>query len=400
MDKMKEDIVIVAGVRTAIGTFLGMYRDIRDLDLSKVIMTEVVKRAGMEDKKGMFDDVRWGCCYQRTDEINIGRIAAVFSGIPAEVPAVTIHRTCNSAMEAMVSGAQIIKAGDGEIILAGGTDSMSTVPYVIRGARNGLRVRHAEIRDGMWEGLTETGLGPAMGITAENVAEKYNITRQAQDELAYNSQVKAARAIKEGRFKDEIIPVPVPQRRGEPKMEDTDEHPRPNTTLETLAKLPPAFKKDGTVTAGNASGINDGSSAVIIMKRSKADELGIKPLAKLVSYGLAGVDPDYMGIGPIPATKKALERANLTINDIELMELNEAFAAQALAVIQELKLKDRMDIINVNGGAIALGHPVGCSGTRIIISLMYEMIKRDLKLGLATLCAGGGMGMTVIIEKE
>jgi len=212
--------------------------------------------------------------------------------------------------------------------------------------------------------------------------------------------MKAAKAINEGRCKDEIVPVPVPRRKGEPKLEDTDEHPRPNTTLEALAKLPPAFKKNGTVTAGNASGINDGASAVIIMKRSKADELGIKPMAKIVSYGLAGVDPDIMGIGPVPATKKALERANLTLNDIELIELNEAFAAQSLAVIQELGLKDRLDIINVNGGAIALGHPVGCSGTRIIITLMYEMMKRDLKLGLATLCAGGGMGMAVIIAME
>ena len=339
MEKKADDIVIVAGVRTAIGTFLGMFKDLTDIDLSTVVMKEVIKRANMEDKTAMFDDVRWGCCYQRTNEINIGRIAAIKSGIPVEVPGVTIHRTCNSAMEAMVSGAQIIKAGDAEIILAGGTESMSTVPYVLRGVRNGLRVRHAEIKDGMWEGLTEIGVGPPMGVTAENIAEKYNILRQAQDEFAYNSQMKAAKAIKEGRFKDEIVPVPVPQRKGEPKLADTDEHPRPNTTLEALAKLPPAFKKDGTVTAGNASGINDGASAVIIMKRSKADELGIKPMAKIVSYGLAGVDPDIMGIGPVPATKKALEKANLTLNDIELIELNEAFAAQSLAVIQELGLK-------------------------------------------------------------
>jgi acetyl-CoA C-acetyltransferase len=354
-----------------------------------------VKRAGIDP--GLIDDVMWGCCYQRTkDETNLARVASLKADIPVEVPAFTIHRTCTSAMQAVVSGTQAIKLGDASIVLAGGTESMSTVPYTLDGLRWGVRMNHVELRDAMWDGLTQLGTGLGMGMTAETLAEKYNVSREDQDELAYTSHMRAVAAIKEGKFKDEIMPLEIPQRKGDPKVFDTDEHPRADTTIEKLAKLKPVFKKDGTVTAGNASGMNDASAGVLIMSYQKAKELGIKPLAKIVSYGVAGVDPDIMGYGPVPATKKALDRAGLGLKDIELIEVNEAFAAQYLVVERELGL-DR-NITNVNGSGIALGHPVGCTGVRLIVTLLYEMKRRGAALGLATLCSGGGMGMTTIIE--
>ncbi len=389
------DVVIVSAVRTAIGSYGGAFKDIRACELTTPIMKEVITRAGIDP--GLIDDVMWGCCYQRTkDETNMARVSALKAGIPAEVPAVTIHRTCTSAMQAVAFGSQAIKLGDASIVLAGGTESMSTVPYTLDGLRWGVKMNHVEMRDAMWDGLTQLGTGVSMGMTAENLAEKYNISRENQDEVAYTSQMRAAAAIKEGKFKDEIMPFEIPQRKGEPEIIDTDEHPKPETTLEKLAKLKPVFKKDGTVTAGNASGMNDGSAGVLLMSFAMTKELGVKPLAKIVSHAVAGVYPDIMGYGPVPSTRKALAKANLTLDDIDLMEVNEAFAAQYLAVERELNLN--RNITNVNGSGIALGHPVGCSGVRLMVSLLYEMKRRESRLGFATLCSGGGMGMTVIIE--
>jgi acetyl-CoA C-acetyltransferase len=389
------DVVIVSASRTAIGTYGGSLKDVRAAELTAAIMKEVIARAGVE--AGLIDDVMWGCCYQRTkDETNIARVASLKAGIPAEVPAFTIHRTCTSAMQAVVCGTQAIKLGDASIVLAGGTESMSTVPYTLDGLRWGVRMNHAELRDAMWDGLTQLGSGVGMGVTAENLAEKYAISRKDQDEMAYTSHMRAVAAIREGRFKDEIMPFRIFQKKGEPKLFETDEHPRPETTIEKLAALPPAFKKNGTVTAGNSSGINDAAAGVLLMSYAKAMDLGLTPLARIVSYAIAGVDPDFMGYGPVPATQRCLEKAGLRLEQMELIEVNEAFAAQYLTVERELRLN--RDVTNVNGGGIALGHPVGCTGVRIIVTLLYEMRRRKTKFGLATLCSGGGMGMTTIIE--
>jgi acetyl-CoA C-acetyltransferase len=394
--KKLDEVVIVAAARTPIGSYGGVFKDLRAPSLTVPVMQELIRRSGID--AAIIDDVIWGCCYQRTkDETNLARVAALQAGIPIEVPAITVHRTCTSAMSSLVFGAQAIKCGDAEVILAGGTESMSNVPYTVDEVRWGSQMRHIELRDSMWDGLTQLGTGVGMGITAENIAKKYNITREEQDEIALQSQNRAAAAIKEGRFNDEIIPITIPKRKGDPVIISKDEYPKDNLTLEKLAQFPPVFLKDGTVTAANASGINDGSAGVLIMAKRTADRLGIKPLARLISYAVVGVDPDYMGIGPIPATRKALEKSGLTLADIDLFEVNEAFAAQYLAVEKELGL-DRK-ITNVNGSGIALGHPVGSTGIRIIVSLLCEMEKRNLRTGLATLCSGGGMGMTVIIER-
>jgi acetyl-CoA C-acetyltransferase len=391
-----DDVVIVAAVRTAIGSYGGVFKDLRAPALTVPVMQELIRRSEIDP--AIIDDVIWGCCYQRTkDETNLARVAALQAGIPVEVPGITVHRTCTSGMSSLVMGTQAIKCGDAEVILAGGTESMSNVPYTIDELRWGSRMRHIEARDGMWDGLTQLGTGVGMGVTAENVAKKYNISREEQDEISLQSQQRAVAAIKEGRFNDEIVPVGIPQRKGDPVYIDKDEHPIDNMTLEKLAKLPPAFVKGGTVTAGNSSGINDGSAGVLIMSKRTADRLGIKPLARVVSYAVAGVDPDYMGIGPVPSTRMALKKTGLTTADIDLFEINEAFAAQYLAVEKELGL-DRKNT-NVNGSGIALGHPVGCSGIRIVVSLIHEMYKRNLSKGLAALCSGGGMGMSVVIEK-
>lgn len=389
------EVVIVSAVRTAIGTFGGAFKNLRAPDLGYPAMREVIKRAGIAPN--LIDDVIWGCCYQRTkDETNIARVSAIKAGIPFTVPSFTIQRTCTSAMQAIVSGAQAIKLDEAKVILAGGVESMSTVPYTIDALRWGARFKSVEIHDAMWDGLNCLGVGPAMGITAENLAQKYNISRKEQDEFAYLSHQRAASAIKEKKFEEEILPIKISEGRGTEKIIDTDEHPRADTTVEALSKLKPAFKEGGTVTAGNSSGINDGAAAVLIMSLDKAEELGIKPIARIVSYAIAGVDPDYMGIGPVPSSKKALERAGLSLNDIELIEINEAFAAQFLACEKELGLN--RNITNVNGGGIALGHPVGCTGTRIVVTLLYEMRRRNMKRGLASLCSAGGMGMTLIVE--
>jgi acetyl-CoA C-acetyltransferase len=394
MDKRQP--VIVSAARTPVGTFGGVFRDLHDTELSVTVIQELVRRAGLQDQK--IDDVVWGCCYQRTTrETNLARVVAIHAGLSVETPGVTLQRVCTSSLQAIVYASWTIRLGEADIVIAGGSESMSTVPCVIEGARWGLRMRESEVRDPMWDGLTLLGVGPAMGLTAENVAEKCGITREDQDQFALMSHQRACAAIKEGRFKKEIVPVPVPQRRGEPLMVDTDEHPRPDTTLEKLAKMAPSFKKGGTVTAGNASGINDGAAGVVVMSLEKAEALGLKPMARIVSSGLAAMEPELMGLTPVPATRKALAKAGWTLKDIELIELNEACAAQYLGCEKELGL-DR-NITNVNGGGIALGHPVGCSGARITVTLLNEMEKRNVHKGLASLCGGGGVGLAVLYER-
>jgi acetyl-CoA C-acetyltransferase len=390
------DPVIVAAARTPIGTFGGMFRDLHDTDLSVTVVKELVKRARLVDQR--IDDVIWGCCYQRTTrEVNLARVVAIHAGLSVETPGITLQRVCTSSLQAIVYASWAIQLGEANILIAGGSESMSSVPYIIEGARWGLRIKEHEIRDPMWDGLTLLGIGPPMGITAENLAEKYHISREEQDQFAMSSQQRAIRAIREGRFKDEIVPVPVPQKSGEPKMMDADEHPRPDSSLEKLAKLPAAFKEGGTVTAGNSSGMNDGAAGVVVMSLEKAKELGLEPMARIVTSGLSGVDPAYMGLSPVQATKNALAKARWTLNDVELIELNEAFVAQYLAVEKELKLN--REITNVNGGGIALGHPVGATGARITVTLLHEMKKRKLTKGMASLCGGGGVGLAVLYER-
>ncbi|MCU0846998.1 MAG: acetyl-CoA C-acetyltransferase [Spirochaetes bacterium] len=393
-----KDVVIVSGCRTPIGSFGQSLKDVRAFELGALVMKEAVRRAGINP--GTLDDVIFGDCIQCCDEANTARTAALKAGIPIEIPAVTIQRQCASGMQATIFGSQQIISGDSEIVLVGGVESMSNAPYVLKKARWGARLTHAEMTDAMWD-LLHSGsglLGDAyiMGVTAENLAEKYNITREEQDQVAFESHRKAIAAIDSGRFKDEIIPVPIPQRKGEPKMFDTDEHPRREITLEGLAQLKPGFKKNGTVTAGNASGLNDGAAAMVIMSAKKAGELGLKPLARIAANAIAGVEPHLMGYGPVPAIQKLMKKTGKKLADIDLIECNEAFAAQYLACEKGLGL-DRSKV-NVNGSGIALGHPVGCTGARLIISLMNEMKKRKSKQGIATLCVGGGMGAAVLIE--
>ena len=388
------EVVIVSGVRTPIGSFGGSLKDVLSSDLGKLVVEEAIRRAGIE--KGDVQDVLVGNCMWRSDEINVARCISLKAGIPFEVPAATIQRQCSSGMQALVFGAQQIMTGENDCVLIAGVESMSNVPYAIKGARWGQRLMHGEMTDQLWEGLTDPLQKILMGITAENLAEKYNITRLEQDELAHTSHHRCEDAWKNGTFAEEIIPVPVPQRKDPPKMFEKDEHFRPGITMEDLAKLQPGFKKGGTVTAGNASGINDGASAAVIMSAEKAKKLGIKPLAKIISHAAAGVEPELMGYGPVPATKKALARVGLELKDIDLFEINEAFAAQYLACEKLLGLNRK--ITNVNGSGIALGHPVGSTGLRIVLSLAYELRRRGLKRGLASLCVGGGMGKTTIIE--
>jgi len=390
------EVVIVSAVRTPIGAFGGSFKDVSAVKLGAVVVKEALARANV--KPELVDEVIFGSVLQAGLGQNVARQVAIAAGIPNEVPSMTINKVCGSGLKTVILGAQAIMTGDADIIVAGGTENMSMAPYVLPNARWGYRMGDGAIIDYMvHDGLTDIFNNYHMGITAENIAEQWNITREEQDKFALESQQRAERAIKEGRFKDEIVPVEVPQKKGDPIIVDTDEHPRFGTTLEALAKLKPAFKKDGTVTAGNASGINDGAAAVVLMSKEKAEELGIKPLVTIVSYASAGVDPKIMGYGPVPASQKALAKANMTIEDIDLVEANEAFAAQALAVMKGLGLDPEKT--NVNGGAIALGHPIGCSGTRILVTLIHEMIKRDAKTGLATLCIGGGQGTALIVKR-
>ncbi|AOR22599.1 acetyl-CoA C-acetyltransferase [Clostridium taeniosporum] len=392
---MKE-VVIVSAVRTALGSFSGSLKGVPAVELGATVIKEAVNRAGI--KPEVVEEVLMGNVIQAGLGQNPARQSAVKAGLPVEVPAMTINKVCGSGLRTVSLAAQMIKAGDADVIVAGGMENMSAAPYVLPGARWGQRMGDAKmvdtmIKDGLWDAFNNYH----MGVTAENIAKQWGLTREEQDAFSASSQQKAQKAIETGRFKDEIVPVMIPQRKGEPKVFDTDEFPRFGTTPETLAKLRPAFLKEGTVTAGNASGINDGAAAFVVMSAEKAAELGVKPLAKIVSYGSKGLDPSIMGYGPFHATKKALEEADLTIDDMDLIEANEAFAAQSLAVAKDLKFD--MEKVNVNGGAIALGHPVGASGARILVTLLYEMEKRDAKKGLATLCIGGGMGTAVIVER-
>jgi len=392
---MKE-AVIVSAVRTPIGSFGGSLKDVPAVKLGGIVAIEALKRANV--KPELVDEVIFGNVLQAGLGQNLARQVSIAAGIPVEVPSMTINKVCGSGLKTVELAAQAIMLGEADIILAGGAENMSMAPYIIPSARWGQRMGDGVIIDTMVnDGLTDIFNNYHMGITAENIAEQWNITRQEQDEFALQSQTRAEKAIKSGRFKDEIIPVEIPQRKGDPVIVDTDEFPRFGATIESLSKLKPAFKKDGTVTAATSSGINDGAAAVVIMSKEKADELGIKPLATIVSYASAGVDPKIMGYGPVPSSRKALAKAKMTIEDIDLVEANEAFAAQSLAVVRDLGLDTEKT--NVNGGAIALGHPIGCSGTRILVTLIHELIKRDLNTGLATLCIGGGQGTALIVKR-
>lgn len=389
-----QNVVITAGCRTPIGALGGQFKTLTSLDLSIPVMQELVKRAGIDP--AIIEDVIWGCNYQRTyKENNLARVAAVKAGLPETVPGITVHRNCTSSMSSIQMGYYQIKAGEAECIMAGGADSMSTAPHMVFHARYGQKFGHMELRDSMWDSLTNLGIGPAMGITAENVAERYGISREAMDKYALMSQQRAVAAIDGGKFEEEIIPITVKTRTGE-EIYSIDEFPRRDASLEKLAKLKATFKEGGSVTAGNASGMNDAASGVILMAEDKAKEQGIPALARIVSTATTGVDPDYMGIGPISSSRKALEKAGLQVGDIDLWEINEAFASQCLACQKELGIETEK--LNVNGGGISLGHPVGATGSRIVITLMNELKKRKGRYGAATLCAGGGMGTSVIIE--
>ena len=390
------DVVIASAVRTPIGSFGGSLKNTAARTLGAITIKEAIKRAGIDP--ATIDEVVYGCVLQGGLGQNVARQAALDAGIPKEVPAMTINKVCGSGLRAVELAAQIIKAGDAEIVVAGGAENMSATAYAMPAARWGARMNNTQmvdmmVNDGLWDAFN----GYHMGITAENVAEQWGLTREQLDEFSVISQNRAEAAIKAGKFKDEIVPVEIPQKKGDPIIFDTDEFPKFGTTMDKVAKLKPAFKKDGIVTAANASGINDAGAAVVVMSKEKADELGIKPLCTIKSYASAGVDPSIMGVGPIPASQKALAKAGLTIEDIDLVEANEAFAAQSLAVRKDLKLDPEKT--NVNGGAIAIGHPIGASGCRILITLIYEMMKRDSKYGLATLCIGGGMGTALIVER-
>ena len=391
------EIVIASACRTAIGTFGGTLKDVPAAELGAIVVKEAVKRAGI--KPEMVDEVIFGNVLQAGLGQNIARQVTLKAGLPIETTAMTINIVCGSGLKSVALAANQILAGESEIVVCGGTENMSAAPYAVPSARWGARMNNSKmidvmVNDGLWDAFNQYH----MGITAENVAEKYGITREMQDEFAVASQSKAEAAIKAGKFKDEIVPVVIHGKKGDTVF-DTDEHPKFGTTLEKVAKLKPAFKRDGgTVTAANASGINDSAAALVVMSKEKADELGIKPLATIVSYATGGVDPSIMGVGPVPAVTKAMARANMTIDDINLIEANEAFAAQSLAVAQDLKFD--MSKVNVNGGAIALGHPIGASGARILVTLLYEMQKReDAHTGLATLCIGGGQGQALIVKK-
>ena len=394
---MAKEIVIASACRTAIGSFGGTLKNTPAVELGATVIKEAVNRAGLKPEQ--VDEVIFGNVLQAGLGQNPARQAALKAGLPETSAAFTVNIVCGSGLKSVALAAGLIQAGDAEIVVAGGMENMSLAPYAMPAARWGARMFNTNmvdvmVNDGLWDAFNNYH----MGITAENVAEQWGLTREMQDEFALASQHKAEAAIKAGKFKDEIVPVMIPQKKGDPVAFDTDEFPRFGATIEALAKLKPAFKKDGgTVTAGNASGINDSAAALVVMSKEKADELGIKPLATIVSYATGGVDPKLMGTGPIPASRKALAKAGLTIKDMDLVEANEAFAAQSLAVAHDLEFD--MEKVNVNGGAIALGHPIGASGARILVTLLYEMQKRDSKYGLATLCIGGGQGQALIVKR-
>ena len=389
-----KDVVIVSGARTAIGNFGGMLKEFKASDLGAIAIREAVRRAGIEPTH--VDEVVMGCVGQVAEDAFVARVAALKAAIPVESTAITVNRLCSSGLQAIVTAAMEIHCDDAEIVVAGGVESMSNTPYYVRNARWGYRMGHGEFEDGLVTALSDPITRDHMGITAENVAAKYTVCREVQDQFACESQQKAGRAIAEGVFSSQIIPIKVKVSKTEERLFDTDEYPRPKTTLESLAKLRPAFKKDGTVTAGNSSGINDGSAAVVVMTAEKAATLGLKPIVRFVGSAVAGVPPEIMGIGPVPAVKKLLKKTGIKLDDIGLIELNEAFAAQSVACINELGIDPSK--VNVNGGAIALGHPIGASGCIIAIKLMNEMVRKQVRYGMATLCIGGGQGLAVLFE--
>ena len=393
---MAKKVVLAGGCRTAIGKMGGALSTTPAADLGAIVIREALNRAGVPADQ--VDQVYMGCVIQAGLGQNVARQASIKAGIPVEAPAMTINIVCGSGLNCVNMAAAMIQAGEADIVVAGGMENMSMAPYALKNARYGYRMGNAPmidtmVNDALWDVFNDYH----MGITAENVAEQWGLTREQLDEFAASSQQKACAAIESGRFKDEIVPVEVKQKKST-VIVDTDEGPRPGTTAERISKLRPAFKKDGIVTAGNASGINDGAAAIVVMSEEKAKELGVKPMATWVSGALGGVDPSIMGVGPVPASRKALAKAGLTIADMDLIEANEAFAAQSLAVAHDLEFD--MSKVNVNGGAIALGHPVGASGCRILVTLLHEMEKRDAKKGLATLCIGGGMGCATIVERD
>ncbi len=390
---MKE-IVIASACRTPIGSFGGAFKDVSAVDLGAIVIREAISRAKVTPAD--VSDVVLGCVLQAGAGMNVARQALLKAGLPIDTPGETVNRVCGSGLTAVVHAVEAIRGGYGEIMVAGGTESMSNAPYVLKGARWGLRLGHGEMTDTLLhEGLTCAIGNCHMGITAEEIATRYKICRQDQDQFAVESQRRAASAVGEGRFKDEIVPVDVAQRKGTVRV-DADEYPRADTTIEKLAALKPAFTKEGTVTAGNASGINDGASAVVVTTDDRAHALGVKPLGRVVSYATVGVDPKVMGMGPVPAVRKALERAQLDASQIALFELNEAFAVQALAVTRELGLDPAR--VNINGGAVALGHPIGASGARILTTLLYALRAKGVGYGVASLCIGGGMGIAMVVE--
>lgn len=390
------EVVIVGAARTAIGSFGGTLKNVPAATLGAIAVKEAINRAGITPD--MVEEVIMGNVLQAGLGQNVARQISIEAGIPQEVPSMTLNKVCGSGLRAVELAAQIIKAGDADIVVAGGAENMSASPYVVPAARWGARMGESKLVDVMIrDGLSDAFSGVHMGITSENIVDQWGLTREELDAFAANSQQKAEAALAKGVFDEEIVPVTIPQKKGDPIVFAKDEFPKAGVTAEGLAKLKPAFKKDGIVTAANASGINDSGAAVVVMSKEKADELGLTPMATIKSYASAGVDPQIMGIGPVPATRKALEKAGMTVDDLDLIEANEAFAAQSVAVGKELGFD--LSKLNVNGGAIALGHPIGSSGCRILITLLYEMKRRDAKTGLATLCIGGGQGTALIVER-
>jgi acetyl-CoA C-acetyltransferase len=395
LEVSQTEVVIVGAVRTALGNFSGSLKNVSAPELGATVIKGALEQAGVKPEQ--VDEVILGNVLQAGLGQNPARQAAIGAGIPEGVSSMTINKVCGSGLKAVHLATQAILAGDAEIVVAGGMENMSQAPYLLKNARDGFKMGDQKLVDTLTsDGLTCVFNQYHMGITAENLADKYSITREEQDKFSAWSQEKAVNAIQAGKFKDEIVPVIIPQRKGEPVVFDTDEYPKKGSTAEKLSGLRPAFKKDGSVTAGNASGINDGAAAVVVMSRKKADELGIKPLVTIKGNASAGVDPSIMGIGPVPAVKKVLEKTSTSMEELELIEANEAFAAQSLAVDRELHFNK--DILNVNGGAIALGHPIGASGARILVTLIHEMKRRNAKKGLATLCIGGGQGVATVVE--
>jgi acetyl-CoA C-acetyltransferase len=394
---LMKEVVIVSALRTAVGSFGGSFKNVPAVDLGAEVIKGVLEETGLDP--AAIDEVILGNVLQAGLGQNPARQAAMKAGIPKEVPAMTVNKVCGSGLKTVNLAAQAIKAGDGEIFMVGGMENMSRAPYADPKARWGKRMGDSKTIDIMIkDGLQCAFNDYHMGITAENIAEKWNLSREEQDQFAAASQQRAEKAMAEDRFADEIVPVSVPQRRGDDIVVDKDEYPKKGVTAEGLGKLRPAFKKDGTVTAGNSSGINDGAAAVLVMSKEKAEELGLEIIANITAYASAGVDPAIMGTGPIPATRKALAKTNLTVDDLDLIEANEAFASQSLAVVKELEFDT--DIVNVNGGSISIGHPIGASGARILVTLLHEMKKRDSKKGLATLCIGGGQGAATVVTRD